>query len=218
MLVDGSLKLSIRDFGRGIPEDKLALIFDKYEQVNEKIDRQKGHGIGLAIARMICELHGGKIWAESKEGQGSTFYLEIPNANLCGVNDNSTCSVVDPSQRTILVVDDLQDERKIVKDILGKEGFVTLEAGGWEQALKVIRNYKVDAVILDIEMPEINGLELLEIIRRERSIEQLPVLLYSSRFKDIEDYHKYGANDYANKGSIAPSALLLKLKKMLRMA
>ena len=80
------------------------------------------------------------------------------------------------------------------------------------------KNYKVDAVILDIEMPEINGLELLEIIRRERSIEQLPVLLYSSRFKDIEDYHKYGANDYANKGSIAPSALLLKLKKMLRMA
>ncbi len=218
LLVDGSLRLSIRDFGRGIPEDKLALIFDKYEQVNEKTDRQKGHGIGLAIARMICELHGGKIWAESKEGQGSTFYFEIPNANLCGVNDNSTCSVVDPSQRTILVVDDLQDERKIVKDILGKEGFITLEAGGWEQALKVIRNYKVDAVILDIEMPEINGLELLEIIRRERSIDQLPVLLYSSRFKDIEDYHKYGANDYANKGSIAPSALLLKLKKMIRMA
>ena len=216
----GWLKLGVRDFGQGISNDKLSIIFEKYEQTGDAVDKKKGHGIGLAIAKMICDLHGGRIWAESKEGEGSTFYFEIPNANVCDIKKQGSkdiCSSMNPSEKTVLIVDDLADERKVAGDILKKEGFNIEEAGGWESALQLIRNAKIDAVVLDIEMPEINGLELLEIIRREKTKEQLPVLLYSSRFNDIEDCHKYGANDYAHKNTAGKDVLLTKVKHLLKM-
>ena len=217
---DGLLRIGVQNFGQSIPADQLSVIFEKYEQSGSMADRKKGHGIGLSIVKMICALHGGKSWAESQEGKNPsvTFYFEIPNAKIYSDSDHQHKSLsMRHIQKTILVVDDLADERKIAGDALRKAGFNVVESEGWESALKAIRSLNVDAVVLDIEMPEINGLELLEIIRREKTMDQLPVLLYSSRFNDLGDCSKYGANDYVNKSSTGTKTLLNKLKDVLKM-
>lgn len=78
-----SVRFSVRDEGRGIPPDKLELIFERFQQVDASDSREKGGtGLGLAICRSIVERHGGKIWAESTPGQGSTFYFTLPAASL----------------------------------------------------------------------------------------------------------------------------------------
>jgi PAS domain S-box-containing protein len=216
-LHETTLRIGIKDLGPGIPSDKLSSIFEKH--VKLKSGREKGHGIGLTIAKMIVELHNGKIWAESVEGEGSTFYFEIPNARPSDSNfiedSKLTCPFVVPGTKTILVVDDMDDERKLVSDLLSSAGFKILESSGWESALNIIRGSKLDLVILDIEMPEINGLELLDIIRKDFPIEKLPVVLYSSRFTQIDDARSYGANSYINKGLVDPSDFLNKIRKLL---
>lgn len=216
-----SIKVGIHDNGPGIPADKLSVIFEKYEQAGELAEKKKGHGIGLAIARMICDLHGGKIWAESKQGEGTTFYFEIPGVK--DMSDAETMSALeeelyhpDAMEKTILIVDDMPDERIIASKIIRRAGFNVLEASEWKSALHVMKDYKIDAILLDIEMPEINGLELLDIIRRDKTMEELPVILYSSRFSEIENCSVYGANDYVNKSEICKATLIAKLKRVLK--
>jgi signal transduction histidine kinase len=79
---DEQILFAVRDEGRGIPPNKLEIIFERFHQVDASDSRQKGGtGLGLAICRQIIELHGGKIWAESTLGQGSTFYFTLPRVN-----------------------------------------------------------------------------------------------------------------------------------------
>jgi signal transduction histidine kinase len=78
-VVSDSVRLSVRDSGRGIPRDAVELIFDKFVQVKQASDATPGSvGLGLAIAKEVVEAHGGKIWVESSVGEGSTFYFTIP--------------------------------------------------------------------------------------------------------------------------------------------
>lgn len=78
---DAEVLVSVTDQGRGIPEDKLALIFEPFEQVDSSDSREKGGtGIGLAICRGIVERHGGRIWADSVVGEGTTFHFTLPRA------------------------------------------------------------------------------------------------------------------------------------------
>jgi signal transduction histidine kinase len=75
------MRFSVADTGRGIPAEKLETIFDRFQQVDTSDSRDKGGtGLGLAICRSIVDGHGGRIWAASAPGQGSTFYVELPSA------------------------------------------------------------------------------------------------------------------------------------------
>jgi signal transduction histidine kinase len=77
--VDQGIEISVADTGPGIPEENLTAIFEKFQQVNNKGSyKTKGTGLGLAIAKQVITHHGGKIWAESKLGQGSTFFIVLP--------------------------------------------------------------------------------------------------------------------------------------------
>ncbi|HOW16795.1 MAG TPA: PAS domain S-box protein, partial [bacterium] len=214
--VAGRLRIGVHDQGPGITKDKLSVIFEKYEQAGEVVDKKKGHGIGLAIARMICDLHGGRIWAESEQGNGSVFYFELPDVKIMSAPEANVTRSSSSTDKTILVVDDIADERVLAIKALEKEGFRSIEANGWKEALDAIRSKKIDLILLDIEMPEMNGIELLEIIRREKSKEELPVIFYSSRFSNIENYAEYGANDYVNKNGSNKEELISKIKKALR--
>jgi len=79
--VDGSVRFGVRDTGIGIPEDEVSRIFERFYRV-DKSRAGSGTGLGLSIAKHIVEAHEGKIWAESREGEGSTFYFTIPQLNL----------------------------------------------------------------------------------------------------------------------------------------
>ena len=94
---NGSALFCVSDHGRGIPSDKLEVIFDRFEQVDASDARQKGGGtgLGLAIARSIVQQHGGEIWAEGKLGEGSAFYFTVPAAPAYSAS--MTCACATPS-------------------------------------------------------------------------------------------------------------------------
>jgi CheY-like chemotaxis protein len=90
---------------------------------------------------------------------------------------------------------------------------VIIGAGHWKEALKKIRTKKIDALILDVHMPDMTGFELLEIIRREKTKEELPAIFYSSKNLDKKSYKKYGADLYVNKSDLNDK-LLSVIKKI----
>ncbi len=115
----------------------------------------------------------------------------------------------------ILVVDDVADDRLIAKIILEKEGYMIVEAKDWREALAVIKDGGLSLVLLDLRMPEMDGLELLGRIRQENSKELLPVLIYSSVPNTADDYKLYGSNGYIKKYS-DPKVLISKVKDALK--
>ena len=101
--------------------------------------------------------------------------------------------------KKILVVDDVADDRLIAKMILEKEGYQVVEAKDWKEALTIIKKGGLSLVLLDLRMPEMDGLELLGKIRKENSQEVLPVIVYSSLPNMCDDYRSYGSNGYIKK-------------------
>ena len=207
------LKVSISDTGAGIPKDKIDKIFEKYEQASSA-DKKTGTGIGLSIAKFICKLHHGDIWVESEVGKGSTFSFILPcNTDIRDIynEDESTLPY------KILIVDDMDDQRFIARSILRKNNFSCDEAGNWKDALDKIRTGKMSLVLLDIDMPEINGYELLEIIRREKTPVELPVIMFSSKSTDQEICSRLGVSCIVKKEEAA-NELINNVKRTLGIA
>ena len=199
------LKVVVKDTGTGIPEEKIKKIFEKYEQANSA-DKKTGTGIGLAIAKYVCELHHGDIWVESQMGQGSSFIFLLPYSK--GVQeihyDDGTALPY-----KILVVDDMDDQRFMARALLRKGNFSCDEASNWKDALEKIRVSNYSLVILDVEMPEIDGYELLEIIRREETSSKTAVIMFSSKEIDTERCSKLGVSCYINKEKAVDSLVPL---------
>jgi PAS domain S-box-containing protein len=219
------LKVLVRDTGEGIPTENIPTLFNYYEQVRSP-DELMGTGMGLPIAKYIVELHGGKIWLESILGKGTSFFFTIPNARPCKKSSSikngekkqkklKNKKILNGKQeaKTILIVDDAPEDRLVTRLLLEKKGFNVYESDYWKEALKKIRTKKIDALILDVHMPDMTGFELLEIIRREKTKEELPVIFYSSKNLDKKSYKKYGADLYVNKSDLNDK-LLSVIKKI----
>jgi len=117
--------------------------------------------------------------------------------------------------KKILIVDDVADDRLIAKMILEKEGYQIVEAKDWKEALHMIKNGDLSLVLLDLKMPEMNGLELLGKIRKENLAEMLPIVVYSSSPNICDDYRSYGSDGYIKKYS-DPCILISKVKEVLK--
>jgi PAS domain S-box-containing protein len=169
---DGRVGLHIRviDTGIGIPEEKLSLIFNRFEQVDASYARQYGGaGLGLSICKQLVALMGGEIWAESREHQGSTFHCRIAlqraEATL-PAEPVETEPVVLPVFRGlhILVVDDNEVNRDVASMTLEQDHIVTTAANGAEALVKLAFD-RFDVVLMDVQMPVLDGLATTTLIR-----------------------------------------------------
>ncbi len=159
------LQVAVRDTGRGIPKDQLDLIFNRLYQAHRDdvlAEGQSGLGLGLYICHELVQLHGGRIWAESELGQGSTFTFTIPKRH-------------EPATLNVLVVDDEAMIRDTCRQLLEKEGYHVTLAGGGAAALELMRKQRPALVILDLKMPGMDGAETLVQIREEWG--EIPVLI-----------------------------------------
>jgi len=163
---DGSnsgVEILITDNGPGIPADKIESIFNKFEQARQK-DREIGTGLGLAICKNICELHNGDVKVVSIEGEGAAFSIRLPrlidHANL------SQESVASNTSSTILVVNDNEGFRKTLKSILNQSSYSVLEARNGEEMLKLLETGLPSVIVLDYEMPVMNGLQAFKEMQR----------------------------------------------------
>ncbi len=166
----------VRDTGIGIPSDQINKIFEKFEQFGNSA-QPLGTGLGLAICQGLLQVMGGDLYVESIIDRGSCFWFSIPLpctqlkaretphplvtkekeviVSYQRIDDN-------PCSLKLLVVDDYQDNRQLIKDILHPFGFEVLLATQGLEALQILRAQKVDALITDIRMPVMTGIELLE--------------------------------------------------------
>ncbi|MEY2530638.1 MAG: hypothetical protein QOI96_723 [Verrucomicrobiota bacterium] len=161
----GYFKVSVNDTGCGIAPAELERIFECLYQVpNKDGGSEQGVGLGLYICRELVQSHGGKIWVESELGKGSTFCFSIPQEQ--------------PSEAIhVLVVDDDPRIIDIVSRGLGLEGFCVTTANDGAIALEKIRREVPDVVVIDLEMPNIDGAEMLKQIRQNWGL--LPVILHT---------------------------------------
>ncbi len=165
-----SLHFEVIDTGIGIAGDKLSTIFNSFEQVDNSYARKySGSGLGLAICKQLVDLMGGRIWAESRQGEGSTFHCIIPLAPCAPPVSIAPTGMprpaIDPIRGLrLLVVDDNEVNRDVASLSLEQDHIVATAANGME-ALRCLAQESFDAVLMDVQMPLMDGLAATSVIR-----------------------------------------------------
>ena len=179
------LKIAIQDTGIGIPEEKAARVFDKFSQVDESATRKhEGTGLGLAISSSLVELMGGDIGVHSKLGEGATFWFEITLPVHGNIKPRAHVPL-DVSGARVLIIDDNEVNRSILLENMQAWKFDSAAAASGKEGLAVMRamiaqGIKLDCVILDYHMPEMNGGEVALAIRSDVALNNIPVVMLTS--------------------------------------
>ena len=168
--------ISVQDEGRGIPPDKIESVFGRFQQVDASDARQKGGtGLGLAICRGIVEQHGGRIWADSIHGEGSTFRISLP-----ALAEPPRFTAVDSGAvPVVLVCDDDLGMLETVAEILEQRGFGVIGVTTGEEALVQAASQSPVAILLDLLMPGMNGWETAAALKERPETRDIPIIIMS---------------------------------------
>ncbi len=204
------VEIKVTDTGAGIAKEKHQVIFEKFTQADGSISRRYGGtGLGLAITKKLTELQGGTISLESEEGHGSTFVVAIPFAPA-PVEKRRTAESsprLEPPPATIrrsgqiLLVEDNLINQKVVLSLLHKRGYSVDVAGNGLEALRRLEERPYHLILMDIQMPLLDGLETTRRIRSDRRFDSLPVIAMTAHAMngDRERCLEVGMNGYLAK-------------------
>jgi signal transduction histidine kinase len=223
-----ALRFTVEDDGTGIPADKLLHIFGEFTQVDGSVSRKYGGtGLGLAITRKLVELHHGEISVNSELGRGSVFTVTLRCEDGAAVGGNPGAiaasepatprTVVTQNALRILVVEDNQVNQKVVTAVLRKRGFYIELANDGQEALNKLRTSAAfDLVLMDVQMPVLDGLEATRLIRQEHRWSQLPIIAMTAHAMngDKERCLEAGMSGYISK-PVHPSLLLSTVDEFL---
>jgi signal transduction histidine kinase/CheY-like chemotaxis protein len=221
-----NLRFTVEDSGTGIPADKLLCIFDEFTQADGSVSRKYGGtGLGLAITRRLVELHGGDIKVTSELGRGTVFAVTLPCEGTVNVSAPALAATAPAASSTgatpqsvrILVVEDNQVNQKVVTAVLRKRGFyIELANDGQEALNKLEKSAAFDLVLMDVQMPVLDGLEATRIIRKEARWKLLPIIAMTAHAMngDKERCLEAGMSGYISK-PVHPSLLLSTVDEFL---
>ncbi len=205
---------SVRDTGIGIAPEDLHRLFSPFTQLDSKLSRQyAGTGLGLTLVLKLAELHGGSVLVESELGSGSCFTIKLPWKNYSSSNSDGDArgegSPVEASAAAgelansplILVADDNEINMMTVGDYLVAHGFRLSQAGNGLDAINLVREQSPDLVLMDIQMPIMDGLQAIKHLRAESKYDDVPIIALTSRAMvgDRERCLEAGANEYLSK-------------------
>ncbi|MEB3283321.1 MAG: PAS domain S-box protein [Lyngbya sp.] len=221
-----SLKISVRDTGIGIAPENIKKLFKPFVQLDSRLNRQyTGTGLGLALVRQIVELHGGRVTVTSQLGEGSCFTIHLPYTPQCKVSKSQKITSVSHSQSwnlesqsppqksspLLLLAEDNQANIDTVSDYLTSYNYQLLIAKNGREAVEMAKKSQPNLILMDIQMPEMDGLEAIREIRTDSSLTQVPIIAVTALAMagDVEKCREAGANEYMTKP--------LKLKQLLGM-
>ncbi|MGA0087006.1 MAG: ATP-binding protein [bacterium] len=230
---NGWIELAVADTGIGVPREKQEKVFEAFEQGDASTERTYGGtGLGLSVAKQLVELHGGRIWLESEEGQGSVFRFTLPSsvaqaqehpAPVVTLKEQvvrpepavesspvveealseaeSNLLLGEPSEITILVIDDEAVNRQVLQKQLAMAGYRVEVAVDGFQGLQRMEQQLPQLILLDVMMPRLSGYETCYRIRRHHGASELPIILLTAKDQpeDTVRGFQHGANDYLKK-------------------
>lgn len=184
------LRFAVKDSGIGIAQDMLPAIFEAFTQADSSTTRKYGGtGLGLAISKRIVNLMGGEIWAESEPGKGTTFYftIQIKNSNEVKPRLHIKGNLARLQDKSVLIVDDNQTNRQILKLHFESWGMKPFLVESGQDALQLMADSESlpEIAILDMQMPEMDGIQLAQLFKASAVLSKIPLILLSST-GDIE--------------------------------
>ena len=198
------IKVGVYDQGIGIDRNDHEEIFKKFRQVSSDNlkNKPKGTGLGLPICKDIISHYEGNLWVESEMGKGSAFIFTLPTTPNVAVRSDDelpeTGKMPEQKKKTILVVDENPNARKVFRDQLQRKGYAVLEASGSDQVSLEAEKQGIDLIMLDLRMPIMGETDILEEIRNNPSLSNIPTLLISV-MEDGEKKILQGAHDILKK-------------------
>ena len=214
-----TLLFFVQDTGVGISDEKLKIIFEKFQENedNQSYD-YSSIGLGLTISKSLVEMLGGNFWTESEIGVGTKFQFTLPyKPSENGYDDNVFKTTMDPdwSDKLILVAEDVKTNYLFIEAALRRTGVKLIWAEDGKQAVDLFEKYKdIDLVLMDIQMPEMNGYEATQYIKLKNP--NLPVIAQTAYAMagERELILKAGCDNYISK-PFKLNALLNLIKKYL---
>lgn len=205
VLEPGRLRFEVKDRGIGIDSEQLETIFHAFEQAGDWQHRTGGTGLGLPISRELVRMMNSDIQVESRVGEGSTFWfdLDVPFVDVYEDIIVAEQHVVGYQglRRRVLVVDDFNENRALLIDILSRLGFETFEAASGRECLDNLDIQMPDIILLDMVMPDMDGLEIARRLRSLPGFGQTPIIAVSASASshDVAEAMKAGVSVFLSK-------------------
>ena len=166
---NGSFHVSVRDTGPGISSADQARLFQEFQQADNAITKKKGGtGLGLAISKRIIEMHGGRIWVKVAGRQGINVFVHAPGHRRAAGGGRMS--------KRILVVEDQPDNRQIIRDMVAGTDYEITEAENGEEALAAITKQRPDLILMDIQLPIMDGYTATSQIKADPALRSIPII------------------------------------------
>jgi len=200
------LRISVTDTGAGIAPESIKDIFQPFNRLGAEHSEIEGTGIGLTITRQLVELMGGAIGVDSQVGVGSTFWIELPSEVMPDINvdaeDAATATVPQTEQYHILCIDDNPANLKLITQMLNLRQHIHLTTAHTpELGIGLALTHQPDLVLLDINMPHMDGYQVLNVLKSDADLKDVPVIAVTANAmpRDIERGRAAGFNGYITK-------------------
>jgi CheY-like chemotaxis protein len=205
-----SIRINIRDTGRGLAPEQLAQLFQPFNRLGKEVGAEEGTGIGLVVTKRLVELMGGTIGADSAVGAGSVFWFELSltTAPVLAMQEVAHAALSLPRvsdgapRRTILYVEDNPANLELVEQLSARRPDLRLlSAADGNLGIEFARVYQPAAILMDINLPGISGLEAMKILRADPTTAHIPIIALSANAvpHDIEKALQAGFFDYLTK-------------------
>jgi PAS domain S-box-containing protein len=204
---ENQMLFKVQDEGRGIPPDKLGLLFERFQQLDSSDARERGgSGLGLSISRSIIEQHNGKIWVESAVGKGSTFFFTLPLLQEALAPLQPEATTGPPSTRKVLIIEDDLDLAKILAAMLERhniQSHIVLTGG---KGIALSKQMHPDLIVLDLILPDMDGSIVVEDLRKDNILRSVPLVVYTVRELDEQQREnlRLGETLFFTKSRIPP--------------
>ncbi|MEK7521873.1 MAG: ATP-binding protein [Patescibacteria group bacterium] len=216
-LVEKNIRLMVADEGIGIPKVSQNRVFTKfYRAENAARSDQTGSGLGLFLVKSYVDGWGGKVWFESVENRGTTFWVELPTNIQYTPNNQKDMPTQSPAaseSKTVLIIEDDQTYQQAYLSRLPQEGYQVLQAYNGKEGLEIARKQKPNLILLDIMLPGgMNGFDVLQQLKTDRELFNIPVIMLTNLDSERETAISIGARDYIVKANTSIDQVVEKIK------